>query len=457
MKRMQRVVIAVPNYILRDEYGEPSSPPIGPAMVAAALRRADYEVAIVDADAENLSMDETADRILAFKPDAVGISCNYITKHNPTLKLAALLKARASDLFVFAGGNHAAAYAEGLLELNGPIDVVLTGEGDAEAELLLKAMSETGSPVGVPGACIFTGGKSTLLAARGHVDDLDSLPLAAYDLLPMDKYRRFELVTSRGCPYTCSFCASTEIVGTKVRLRSPESVVGEIEHLRNTYGDRFLWISDDTFTAIKKHAVGISAAIEQFTPPVKWSCFSTAVTLNSEVLTAMKSSGCEYTSIGVETTHPSQKRFVGKRVNDEFIADTVKRCHDHGLRVYGFIIVGFPGENEETLESRYRLIEKAGFDDVGVNMLIPLPGTMIWHELVRDKLFDPRKLEMDYLFARVSDEGDSDRAANLTASWTQLTARQLIDGVNKCREIGKAASPNYVPRDMGKVQQQVCV
>ena len=170
----------------------------------------------------------------------------------------------------------------------------------------------------------------------------------------------------------------------------------------------------------------------------------------------MKSSGCEYTSIGVETTHPSQKRFVGKRVNDEFIADTVKRCHDHGLRVYGFIIVGFPGENEETLESRYRLIEKAGFDDVGVNMLIPLPGTMIWHELVRDKLFDPRKLEMDYLFARVSDEGDSDRAANLTATWTQLTARQLIDGVNKCREIGRAASPNYVPRDMGKVQQQVC-
>ena len=455
MKRIKRVVIAVPNYILRDEYGPPSSPPIGPAMVAASLRQEGFEVDLVDADADNLSMDETVERIFEFKPEAVGLSCNYITKHNPTLELARRIKAR-SDVFVFVGGNHAAAYSEGLLEANGPIDVVLTGEGEPEAPALLRAMSETGSPVGAPGASIFTGGKATLLAKRGHVDELDALPRAAYDLLPMEKYGRFELVTSRGCPYTCSFCASTEIVGTKVRLRTPESVVGEIEHLRANYGDRFLWISDDTFTAIKKHAVGISAAMQQVSPAVKWSCFSTAVTLNDEVLSAMKASGCEYTSIGVETTHPSQKRFVGKRVNDEFIADTVKRCHDHGLRVYGFIIVGFPGENKETLESRFRLIEKAKFDDVGVNMLIPLPGTMIWHELIQQKLFDPRKVELDYLFARVSDEGDSDRTAELTASWTDLTAAELTEGVRICRELGKASSPNYIPRNLGKVEQQVC-
>jgi radical SAM superfamily enzyme YgiQ (UPF0313 family) len=425
-------------------------------MVAAALRQEGYDVDLIDADADNLTMDETADRILEFKPDAVGISCNYITKHNPTYKLAQLIKQRSKTTFVFAGGNHAAAYSEGLLDQNGPIDVVLTGEGEAETPALLKAISETGSPEGVPGAAVYKDGTSRLLAKRGHVDVLDSLPLAAYDLLPMEKYRRFELVTSRGCPYTCSFCASTEIVGTKVRLRTPENVAMEIKHLRETYGDRFLWISDDTFTAIKKHAVSISAAIQEFTPPVKWSCFSTAVTLNSEVLTAMKASGCEYTSIGVETTHPSQKRYVGKRVNDQFIADTVKRCHDHGLRVYGFIIVGFPGETMETLESRYTLIEKAGFDDVGVNMLIPLPGTMIWHELVAAKLFDPKKLPMDYLFARVSEDGNSQSTAALTASWTNLTTEQLIDGVNRCREIGRAASPNYVPRNLAAVQQQVC-
>lgn len=455
MNRIKRVVIAVPNYILRDEYGEPSSPPIGPAMVAAQLRTAGYDVDLVDADAENLTMPETVDRILAFAPDAVGISCNYITKHNPTLELARRIKAQ-SDVFVFAGGNHAAAYSEGLLEAGGPISVVLTGEGEAEAPALLEAMSVNGSPEGVPGAVIFTGGKTSLLARRGHIDDLDSLPFAAYDLLPMDKYSRFELVTSRGCPYTCSFCASTEIVGTKVRLRTPESVVAEVEQLRHQYGDRFLWISDDTFTAIKKHAVGISAALEQVKPSVKWSCFATAVTLNTEVLTAMKRAGCEYLSIGVETTHPSQKKYVGKRVTDESIAEAVQRCHDAGLRVYGFIIVGFPGENKETLESRYRLIEKAKFDDVGVNTLIPLPGTMIWNELVQKKLFDPRKLEFDYLFARVSDEGDSDRSARLTSTWTDLTTAELLAGVRKCREIGRAASPNYVPRNLAKVQTEAC-
>lgn len=457
MNRIKRVSIAVPNYILRDEYGDPGSPPIGPAMVAATLRDAGFEVDLIDADAENLSMDETVDRILSFSPDAVGLSCNYITKHNPTMRLAAALKSKQPGLFIFAGGNHAAAYSEGLIVENGPIDVVLTGEGEAEAPALLKAMNERGSPDKSPGAVIWTGGKSTLVAPRGHVEDLNTLPLAAYDLLPMEKYRRFELVTSRGCPYTCSFCASTEIVGTKVRLRSPESVVNEVEHLRKHYGDRFLWISDDTFTAIKTHAVSVSAALEKVQPPVKWSCFATAVTLKTEVLAAMKRSGCEYLSIGVETTHPSQKRYVGKRVTDDSIAEAVQRCHDAGLRVYGFIIVGFPGENKETLESRYRLIEKAKFDDVGVNTLIPLPGTMIWHELIQNKLFDPKKLEMDYLFARVSDDGDSDRAARLTASWTDLSVEELLEGVRICRELGQSSSPNYIPRDMGKItEQQVC-
>ena len=172
------------------------------------------------------------------------------------------------------------------------------------------------------------------------------------------------------------------------------------------------------------------------------------MTLNTETLTAMKAGGCEYVSIGVESTHADHKRYVGKRVSDDFIADAVKRCHDAGLRVYGFIIVGFPGENQDTLASRYRLIEKAKFDDVGVNMLIPLPGTMIWHELTAAKMFDPAKLEFDYLFARVSDEGDSDPTARLTASWTSLTPAELTEGVRICRELGKAASPNYVPRDI---------
>lgn len=447
MNPIKKVAIVVPNYTLRDEYGAPSSPPIGPAMVAAAVRAEGYEVDLIDGDAENLSMDETVERVLANRPDAVGISCNYITKHNPTKELARRLRER-SDAFIFAGGNHAAAYSEGLLERDGPIQVVLTGEGEAETPLLFKALNETGSVDKVRGAKVLKNGVPTLVAPRAHVEDLDLLPPAAYDLLPMDKYGRFELVTSRGCPYTCSFCASTEIVGTKVRLRTPESVVTEVNHLRSTYGDRFLWISDDTFTAIRKHAVSMSAAFQELTPAVRWSCFATAVTLNTETLTAMKAGGCEYVSIGVESTHPAHKRYVGKRVSDDFIADAVKRCHDAGLRVYGFIIVGFPGENQETLESRYRLIEKAKFDDVGVNMLIPLPGTMIWHELTAAKAFDPAKLEFDYLFARVSDEGDSDPTARLTASWTELTPAELTEGVRICRELGKAASPNYVPRDI---------
>src|SRR5262245_35948586 len=119
-KQIKRVAIVVPNYVLRDAFGEPTSPPLGPALVAASLREAGFEVDLVDADAENLTVDETATRVLASGAEAVGISCNYITKHNPTTRLAKRIREQ-SDAFIFIGGNHASAYSEAFLEADGPI------------------------------------------------------------------------------------------------------------------------------------------------------------------------------------------------------------------------------------------------------------------------------------------------------------------------------------------------
>ena len=447
---MNRVTLVVPNYTLRQEFGEPSAPPIGPTLVAASLRDAGHSVAFVDADAEDLSVEETVERILNSEPDAVGISCNYITKHNPTIQLARRIKQR-SNPFVFVGGNHASAYAPTLLEAEGfAIDMVLKGEGEVGAPILMRALSGKDSLENVPGACVLKQRKAIELSPPRHLQDLDALPLPAYDLLPMENYSRYAVVTSRGCPYRCSFCASTCIAGTKVRLRSVASVIQEIETLRRNYGERFIWISDDTFTAVPKHVRNLVSAMADLVPKLQWSCMTSIAAFLEDLLVAMKNAGCEYISIGVESTHPAHKRFIGKPISDESVVSAVAKIHRAGMRVYGFFIIGFPGENRETLEARYRLIEQAGFDGIAANLLIPLPGTALWQELVTNKLLDPCELDMDHLFARMTNEEVSYKTAVLLEKWTELTASELVEGCARCRKIAEASAPGdivYAPNE----------
>ncbi|MFC1606563.1 B12-binding domain-containing radical SAM protein [Candidatus Latescibacterota bacterium] len=439
-------MLVIPNYTLRDENGPPTAPPIGPALVASSLRDEGYQVSMIDADAENLSDTETVQRVIETNPDAIGFSCNYISKHNPTIDLAKQIKKQA-DVFTFAGGNHISAYTEPFLTSDKSlIDVVLKGEGEVNTPLLMRALSGKIGLEQVPGATINQNGRAVTLSHQQYVDNLDSLSLPAYDLLPMDIYSRNMIISSRGCPFSCSYCASTCINGTKVRLRSAASIIDEINYTRSSFGDKFFWFSDDTFAAVKKHVTAISLALTELENPIRWSCLANAARLTDDTLAKMKNAGCEYLSIGVESTHPDHKKFIGKPINDEMVIDAVKKIHDNDMRAYGFFIIGFPGENEETLESRYRLIEKARFDDVAVNLLILLPGTQLWDELVHKGLLDPETVDMDQFFARIKDDMDKSYSASMNEKWCDLTAEELLRGVEKCRELGKAASPEYRAR-----------
>lgn len=417
---MARVAIVIPNYVLRGLFGDPTAPPLGAALVAAALREAGHEVSMIDADAEDLAPGQVLERLESRAPDAVGISCNYISKHNPTLLLAREIKQRVKCL-VFVGGNHASAEAENLLASSGgAIDVVLRGEGEPTAPLLMGSLDRK-APL-----------DSRSLEPR-HVEALDRLPLPAYDLLPMARYTRFAVLTSRGCPYGCSFCASNLVAGPRVRLRSPESVAEEVRLLRACYGERFLWLADDTFTAVPRHARAIAAALGGLSQPVKWSCMTSTTALSQALLGAMQKGGCEYVSIGVESTHPDHKRFMGKPVSDEGVFEAVRLIRDAGMRVYAFFIIGFPGETWDAVHHRVRLIERARFDGVAVNLLIPLPGTELWDMLVRSGALDPAALDRDRLFARFPSEELLANTARLVSNWTQLSAQELLDACAQCR------------------------
>ena len=298
-----KVALVMPNFSTRAEFGDISDPPIGIASIAGFLERRGHEVMIIDGMGEDLLEDTILGRLLEFRPGAVGISCNYCILHDATVRLARRMREVFGDhVLVFAGGNHAAALADVLLgQAGGSIDCIARGEGELITLSLVEAVEAGAHLSKVPGIAYMENGGVITNPTPPLLPNLDLLGLPAYHLLPMDKYRRYNIVSMRGCPYACSFCASTVLFGRKVRYRSPAGVVAEIEHLLSTYGDRQFWFSDDTFTVNRRHTLEMLAALRARGLPIRWSCLTTVHTVKPDLLEAMRDSGCMYISYGIET------------------------------------------------------------------------------------------------------------------------------------------------------------
>lgn len=422
-----KVTLISPNYALRDAFGDVTDPPLGIASVAAVLLRERHAVEIIDANAENLTDDQVIERVRRFAPGAVGLSCNYAPLHNPTLRLSERLKSELG-VFVFVGGNHATAMAEHMIRAAPSIDAVVRGEGEITTTALLHAV-EDGVPLEhVPGLVIRGSSDEPIPTSRTcSAMDLDSLPLPAYHLLPMKKYARYSIMSSRGCPFSCSYCASNVVFSGRVRYRRPESVVNEIQHLIETYGPKHVWFSDDTFTSNRRYTAMLLDEIERRGLVFSWSCLTRVSVVDEALLRRMKVLGCTYISYGIESGNQGMLDAMGKRIAVDEIVKALNTTAATGLRQYGFFIVGFPGETKETICDSYRLIAATRLDGAAFNILIPLPGTALMHDLLAKNLLSYDEIEWDRLFARTPDEGHDRYAAQLAARWTEVSAAELME------------------------------
>lgn len=421
-----KILLISPNYRMREAFGDTSDPPLGIASIAAVLLEAGHDVAIIDANAENLSLEQTVERAKAFGPELAGISCNYAPLHNPTIDLAAALAAE-TDAYVFAGGNHASALAPYLLEHAPALQAVVRGEGEPVVPLMAVAL-ETGSGIeSVPGLVLRTTNGVIDTGTSPHVEDLDSLPLPAYHLLPMDKYARYGIMSSRGCPFSCSYCASNVVFTCRVRYRDPERVADEIEHLLKTYGKRHCWFSDDTFTSNRRYTTRLLDALKARDLDFTWSCLTRVSVVDKDLLEAMRDTGCTYVSYGIESGNQGMLDAMGKRITVDEIVDALNTTAQTGLRQYGFFIVGFPGESQETICDSYRLIARTPLDGAAFNVLIPLPGTSLMEQLLAEGHLTYDEIEWDRLFARTPDEEHDWYSAQLASRWTEVSARELVE------------------------------
>ena len=425
-----RVALVVPPYDIPALSADATDPPIGIASIAGYLESKGIEVLLIDALAEKLTADSVISRLEGSGIRLVGITCNYCTYHKSTLSLSRKIKERLDGSIVFVGGNHATSLADSLLlEAAGSIDCVVCGEGEITAYEFVMAASGGKDWSGIAGLTYSREGALIHTAGRGLIKDLDSLPMPAYHLLPMKLYQRYNIVSARGCPFGCDFCASTVLFTRTVRYRSPANVFAEIRSLVEKYGDRKVWFSDDTFTVNRAHTEALLDEIIREDLKFKWSCLTTVNTVELDLLKKMRSAGCQYVSYGVESGHPEfLKKYIKKPINREGIIRTSEMTREAGLDHYGFFIFGFPGESWETVYDTYDLILKSRFSGGGVNILIPLPGTALWKELFETrKLFTYAEVDWENLFARGTANQYSPYVANLASRWTSLSESEIIE------------------------------
>ena len=384
---MAKVILISPPYI--DLYGKLSRAagryfPLGLGYIAAYLRRFGHAALMYEPEAQGLTYDDLKIIIKDEAPDVIGLTCSTPNFYR-ALELARIGKEN-SRAKVVLGGVHASALPEFIVETYPDlIDCVVVGEGEITMLELVNAWQNNTDIEKIQGIAFKNNGSVVRTEKRPFIADMDSIPFPARDLIPQNlfkpnlhnaRYRNCSsILTSRGCPFNCSFCASRIVSGKRYRMHSAEYVLEEMEMLKKDYGVRQLLITDDTFTINHERLEKICKGMIDRKLDLEWFCFSQVTAVNKEILALLKKAGCYNIGFGVESSSPETLKQMGKPIKPEKALEAVKLANKAGLKTQAFYIFGMPGETKEQMEDTIRFAEKVGSTLAFFNMLVPFPWT----------------------------------------------------------------------------------
>jgi radical SAM superfamily enzyme YgiQ (UPF0313 family) len=389
-----------------------TTPHLGIAYLAAVSERRGDEVAVFDQDVED---ERLADFVRRFQPDLVGIGTN-----TPQVKQGWLcareIKEVLPDVPIVQGGPHVSALPEESAA-RPEIDIVVRGEGEDTWIDLSNTIEKVkaGNPnfkardlvdphnkildrvLGITYQTIE--GRIRHTHERPAVANLDALPFPAYKYFKMDHYsslqpamdavergKSFSMMTSRGCPYRCTFC-SQSVMAEKWRARSPENVVAEWRHLVEDWGAQEIGILDDSANIDRKRLRALSELlIKENLNHVPWIMINgiRANLADEDLLGLMKQAGCKRVAFGVETGDEDILESIDKRVTHDQIRQAFKNAKKVGLETVGFFIIGLPGDNAETMEKTIRFACELDPLVANFSMMTPYPGTKVWEQVHRN-------------------------------------------------------------------------
>src|SRR3989344_3356335 len=390
---MVKLLLIQPNYRLVYSYAgsqtaTPIYPPLGLAYIAAVAREKGFDVKILEANAHDLSYEQVEKEIKEYDPDYVALTATS-SMMNEVTKLVKLFPKKAK---VILGGIHASSMPKEVMQDYPQIDYVIRREGEETIVELLQ-----GKPLNEIGGLSYRE-KNTIIHNQDSqfVEDLDSLPFPARDLLPMEKYFSFEarrspidyIVSGRGCPYRCTFCADFITSGRKLRISSAQSLVKEIQHLVDTYGTQEIDFQDDNFTFYAQRVFEFCDLMIKtgLNKKVIWKVANgvRCDKLTLPMLKKMKQAGCYMLSLGIESGNQEILDKMKKAEKLEDIRNAANWCKEAGIESRGLFIFGLLGENRKTMEDTIKFAKSLPLDTATFHVCIPMPKTEYWNIIKKE-------------------------------------------------------------------------
>jgi anaerobic magnesium-protoporphyrin IX monomethyl ester cyclase len=382
-------------------------PPLATITAAATLRARGQTVALFDPMLDD-DVGGFAAALRRTRPTLVVIYddvFNWFTKmclgRMREAALAMTRQARAAGARVVVSGHDAADAPE--IYLAAGADYVIVGEGELTLGELVARLdaSPAGTPPAVddiPGLVFRQRGMLRKTGARPLLKDLDLLPLPAWDLVDVERYRRFwkqrhgyfslNVVTTRGCPYLCNWCAKP-VYGNTYHTRSPDQVIAEIRLLRERYAPDHLWFCDDIFGLKARWLYPFAERIEREGLATPFLCQTRADLMTEDNVRALRQAGCAEAWMGVESGSQAVLDAMDKGITLAQVRGAVSRLRAAGIRIGFFLQFGYPEEGWREIGMTRQLVRELAPDEIGISVSYPLPGTK-FHQRVRDRLGEKR-------------------------------------------------------------------
>jgi len=365
---------------------EHPTPPLSLGYLAGILLSHGIEVEILDLLTSKPSLAKVRRRLEEYQPQMVGITS--VTMNFPAAaRILKVCKEFDPRITTVIGGPHVSFALEDTFRRAPWIDVVAVGEGDMTVVDLVSALDIHADLRQVTGVAFQCDGKIVKNGHRPLVRLLDDLPFPARHLLPLSRYRALgascSVISSRGCPYGCIFCSAPRMFGRKVRFRSPELVVDEIEFVHRDLGFDRVNIVDDTFTLNHSHTQAVCREIIRRNLSLEWNAYSRVDTLDRDTLELMREAGCTFLVFGIESGSQEILNTIKKGITPGKVRNGIKLTSEVGIRSFASFVLGLPGETPKTAYESLALARDL-FENYGVqygfHFLSPLPGTELFEE-----------------------------------------------------------------------------
>jgi anaerobic magnesium-protoporphyrin IX monomethyl ester cyclase len=382
-------------------------PPLATITAAATLRARGQTVALFDPMLDDdvggfaAALQRTRPTLVVIYDDVFNWFTKMCLGRMREAALAMTRQARAAGARVVVSGHDAADAPE--IYLAAGADYVIVGEGELTLGELVARLeaAPAGAPPAVddiPGLVFRQRGMLRKTGARPLLKDLDLLPLPAWDLVDVERYRRFwtqrhgyfslNVVTTRGCPYLCNWCAKP-VYGNTYHTRSPDQVIAEIRLLRERYAPDHLWFCDDIFGLKARWLYPFAARIEAEGLATPFLCQTRADLMTEDNVRALRQAGCAEAWMGVESGSQAVLDAMDKGITLAQVRGAVSRLRAAGIRIGFFLQFGYPEEGWREIGMTRQLVRELAPDEIGISVSYPLPGTK-FHQRVRDRLGEKR-------------------------------------------------------------------